>query len=194
MTKTFYMMRHGQTLFNVRRKIQGWCDSPLTAEGIKQAEMAADFFDTVQLDRLYSSSTERASDTAEIVTRNRMPVTRLKGLKEMNFGVFEGESEDLHPDYQSRETHYLQFGGESRQQLKDRVLKTCIEIMEQDGNDTVLAVSHSGACKHFLSLWHELDDVLKGAIPNCCIFKYEYHNKSFKLIEIFDVISKNDYR
>ncbi len=190
MTKTFYMMRHGQTLFNVRRKIQGWCDSPLTEEGIRQAQAAAEFFDDIELDSLYSSSTERASDTAEIVTRNRMPLTRVKGLKEMNFGVFEGESEDLHPDYESRETHYLQFGGESRQQLKDRVLKTCIEIMEQDGHDTVLAVSHSGACKHFLSLWHDLDDVLKGVIPNCCIFKYEYQNKTFKLIEIIDVINK----
>jgi len=191
MAKTFYMMRHGQTLFNVRRKIQGWCDSPLTDEGIRQAELAADFFDHIELDFLYSSSTERASDTAEIVTRNRMPLIRLKGLKEMNFGVFEGESEDLHPDYESRETHYLQFGGESRQQLKDRVLATCIDIMEQEGHETVLAVSHSGACKHFLSLWHDLDDVLKGVIPNCCIFKYEYENKAFKLVEIFDVVNKN---
>jgi len=183
-------MRHGETLFNVRRKIQGWCDSPLTEKGIRQAEFAAKFFDNIELDRLYSSSTERASDTAEIVTRNRMPLTRLKGLKEMNFGTYEGESEDLHPSYEARETHYLQFGGESRQQLKDRVLKTCIEIMEQEGNNTVLAVSHSGACKHFLSLWHDLDDVLKGPIPNCCVIKYEYENKTFKLVEIFD-ITKN---
>lgn len=190
MAKTFYMMRHGETLFNVRRKIQGWCDSPLTEKGIRQAQLAAEFFDSIELDRLYSSSTERASDTAEIVTRNRMPLTRLKGLKEMNFGIYEGESEDLHPSYDARETHYLQYGGESRQQLKERVLNTCIDIMEQDGNNTVLAVSHSGACKHFLSLWHDLDEVLKGVIPNCCVFKYEYQNKTFKLLEIFD-ITKN---
>lgn len=31
--KDLYIMRHGQTLFNVRGKIQGWCDSPLTEEG-----------------------------------------------------------------------------------------------------------------------------------------------------------------
>ncbi len=34
MKKTLYLMRHGQTLFNLRKKIQGSCDSPLTAEGI----------------------------------------------------------------------------------------------------------------------------------------------------------------
>ena len=37
MKKDLYLMRHGQTLFNVRRKIQGWCDSPLTELGKQQA-------------------------------------------------------------------------------------------------------------------------------------------------------------
>lgn len=32
-----YLVRHGQTLFNQQKKVQGWCDSPLTQEGIKQA-------------------------------------------------------------------------------------------------------------------------------------------------------------
>ena len=38
MVKHLYLMRHGETLFNVRRKIQGWCDSPLTENGVKQAK------------------------------------------------------------------------------------------------------------------------------------------------------------
>ena len=40
MKKTLYLMRHGQTLFNLQHKIQGWCDSPLTKLGIKQAKVA----------------------------------------------------------------------------------------------------------------------------------------------------------
>ena len=40
MKKTLYLMRHGQTLFNLQHKIQGWCDSPLTELGIKQAKVA----------------------------------------------------------------------------------------------------------------------------------------------------------
>lgn len=39
MSKTLYLMRHGQTLFNERKKIQGWSDAPLTALGIKQAQV-----------------------------------------------------------------------------------------------------------------------------------------------------------
>ena len=40
MKKILYLMRHGQTLFNLQHKIQGWCDAPLTPLGIKQAQMA----------------------------------------------------------------------------------------------------------------------------------------------------------
>ena len=82
-------MRHGQTLFNLQHKIQGWCDAPLTPLGIKQAQMAKEYFTNITLDHAYASTSERASDTLEIITD--MPYTRLKGLKEMNFGVFEGE-------------------------------------------------------------------------------------------------------
>jgi len=65
MKKTFYLMRHGQTLFNVRRKIQGACDSPLTNLGIEQAQIAGEYFKDKGIDHAYSSTSERASDTLE---------------------------------------------------------------------------------------------------------------------------------
>uniref|UniRef100_UPI0026124EDC histidine phosphatase family protein n=1 Tax=Terrisporobacter sp. TaxID=1965305 RepID=UPI0026124EDC len=97
MKKILYLMRHGQTLFNLRRKMQGHCDSPLTETGRKQAEIAGEYFENINIDNAYSSSSERCCDTLEIATNGSIPYTRLKGLKEMNFGVFEGESEDLKP-------------------------------------------------------------------------------------------------
>ena len=42
--KTVYLMRHGQTLFNQLHKIQEWCDAPLTELGIKQAQIAKNYF------------------------------------------------------------------------------------------------------------------------------------------------------
>ena len=90
---SLYIVRHGQTEFNLDRKIQGWCDSPLTNFGIEQAKAAGEYFKDIELDHLYSSTSERCCDTLEIVTDNRMPYIRLKGLKEMNFGTFEGESD-----------------------------------------------------------------------------------------------------
>ena len=76
MEKILYLMRHGETEFNVRKKIQGWCDSPLTEIGIQQAKIAGTFFSNnqIEIDHAYSSTSERASDTLEIVTdiRRRM--------------------------------------------------------------------------------------------------------------------------
>lgn len=185
MKKTFYLMRHGQTLFNLRRKMQGHCDSPLTELGRKQAEVAGEYLKNIEIDHAYSSSLERCCDTLEIATNESIPYTRLKGLKEMNFDVFEGESEDLKPlDKKDYENFFVKYGGESLSQVKERMLKTCTEIMEKDDHNTVLAVSHGLASLCFLSNFEDTDEMMKKGIPNCTIFKYEYENKEFKLIEI----------
>ena len=60
MKKTLYLMRHGQTLFNVRRKIQGACDSPLTELGINQAKHVSQYFKDIKLDHAYASTSERS--------------------------------------------------------------------------------------------------------------------------------------
>ena len=77
MKKTFYLMRHGQTLFNLRRKIQGASDSPLTDLGIEQAKEAGEYLKDVDFDHYYSSTSERASDTLELAVGSDVPYTRL---------------------------------------------------------------------------------------------------------------------
>ena len=61
----FYLMRHGQTLFNTLNRIQGWCDSPLTEKGQDQARQVRDYFEKhgLTFDQYYCTTTERASDT-----------------------------------------------------------------------------------------------------------------------------------
>ena len=183
MKKTFYMMRHGQTVFNQRRKIQGWCDSPLTALGIAQAKAASEYFKGIPFDHLYSSTSERCCDTLEIITQQK-PYTRLKGLKEMNFGIYEGESEDLHPDRETFETFFSQYGGETRSQCRERVVKTCHDIMKQEDHTCVLAVSHAGACLRFLEHCYDSSKLAPNSFSNCAIFKYEYEDGVFTFIEV----------
>jgi len=185
MKKTFYLMRHGQTLFNKRRKIQGWCDSPLTELGIRQAETAAKYFkeNNIIFDHAYCSTSERASDTLEIVTN--LTYTRLKGLKEWNFGTFEGESEDLNPPLPYGD-FFVKFGGEDQTELQERIAITCQKIMEED-NEVVLAVSHGAALRNFMRVWeHRSSIVQQDRIGNCCILKFEYENREFKLVEIIN--------
>lgn len=185
MKKTFYMMRHGQTLFNIRRKIQGACDSPLTAVGIQQAEIAGAFLKGITFDHFYSSSAERACDTLEIAVGSDIAYTRLKGLKEMSFGTFEGESEDLNPEDKS--SFFVEYGGESDEQARARLVDTCRKIMKQEDHHTVLAVSHAGASMLFLSHWQDPAPEVEKGIPNCLILKYEYDSddESFCLLESY---------
>ncbi len=184
--KTLYLMRHGQTLFNVQQRIQGWCDSPLTELGIQQAKKAGQYFKEHQIhfDHAYSSTSERCCDTLELVTD--MPYTRLKGLKENFYGELEAESERLnaHLTPQDCETFYLQFGGESSETVKERMVKTLTEIMQQDDHQSVLAVSHSGACFNFLRAFQDPMEELKKGFGNCCIFVYKFDNNKFYLEKV----------
>lgn len=194
MKKTLYLMRHGQTLFNTRRKIQGWCDSPLTALGIKQAQIAGKYFkdNHILFDHAYSSTSERACDTLEQVTD--MPYTRIKELKEWNFGTFEGESEDLNPPLPYGDS-FVQFNGEGEMELRQRMADTLLTIMNKENHNVVLTVSHGAACRAFMRYWSHtstLDHI--GKIGNCCIFKYEFENNTFTLVDIinhdFDAVMK----
>ena len=184
MEKILYLMRHGQTLFNVRRKIQGVCDAPLTELGIQQAKRAAEYFAEQQIvfDHAYSSTSERACDTLELV-RN-MDYKRVKGLKEWDFGVFEGESEDLNPKLPYGD-FFKAYGGEGEMEVRERMNRTLTEIMERDGHQTVLAVSHGGACRQFMRYWEHTSEVQpKGRLGNCCILKFKYQDGMFELLEI----------
>lgn len=183
--KKLYLMRHGETLFNVRHKIQGWCDSPLTKAGQQQALQVRKYFDKnkIPFTHAYCSTSERCVDTLELVTD--MKYTRVKGLKEMNYGDFEGESETLSPKTpEAFQTFFLPYGGESSNAVKDRMLTTLTSIMEQDAHDCVLAVSHSAACYNFLRAIQDPSEELKKGFPNCCVFVYQYNNHQFSLLEV----------
>lgn len=185
MKKRLYLMRHGQTMFNEQKRIQGWCDSPLTELGKRQALAAAQYFKDqgIQFDHAYSSTSERCCDTLELVTD--MPYTRLKGLKEVFYGQLEAESERLAcKDPERAVTYYLQFGGESTDQVRDRMTETLTEIMEKGDHYSVLAVSHGGACFNFLKGVQDPSEELKKGFTNCCIFIYDYEDGKFSLEKV----------
>ena len=193
MVKTIYLMRHGQTLFNVQKRIQGWCDAPLTDFGVQQAQAAGLYFkeNKIDFDAIYSSTQERACDTAEIVS-GRTDYTRLKGLKEMNFGSFEGHSERLNPPLNTTDgsgygDYFVAYGGESNVQVADRMGKTMTAIAkEMSDNDRVLVVSHGAALAQFYRFWTVEPPVIKG-MPNCAILTiHVLEDGRFRVDSVYD--------
>jgi len=187
MMKTLYLMRHGETLFNIRHKIQGWCDSPLTDNGIAQARAARKLLEEIPFDHYYSSTAERSCDTLEIVA-GKVNYERVKGLKERNFGLFEGESEDLHPRLNGRidfdGTYPVYYGGETSAQVAHRLRSTLEDIMERPDHNIVLAVSHAGACMGFLSTILDQEQMKTMRMPNCAIIKCSYDDHTFTFEEL----------
>ncbi|WP_056989737.1 histidine phosphatase family protein [Lacticaseibacillus camelliae] len=185
MSSILYLVRHGETLFNVQRKIQGWCDSPLTAHGIAQAKQLATYFDSIPLDHAYSSTSERAVDTADLIVHGRLPVRHLKALKEMNYGVFEGESQVLNPPLpKDFENFFVLYGGESSNTTGHRLLKALTNIMQQPDHQNVLVVSHSAACYNFLRQLQDPTDVLAKGLPNGAVLVFTFGSTGFHLLRV----------
>ncbi|CAM3056751.1 phosphoglycerate mutase [Streptococcus acidominimus] len=149
MTK-LYLMRHGETLFNTQKRVQGACDSPLTELGIEQARLAKRYFEEneIHFDKVYASTQERATDTAKLVG-DRNQIDQLKGLKEMSFGQFEAQPEMLLPKVRegaiSFEDLLVPFGGEDIRQVGKRVHSAIQDVLSQSTDQNILMVSHGAA-------------------------------------------------
>lgn len=101
--KKLYLLRHGQTEFNVKKLVQGRCDSPLTDLGRKQAGMAAAWLKghDVVPDKVVSSPLGRAMDTAQLVATELLgpdaAVEPCEGIIERCYGTFEEGPHDALP-------------------------------------------------------------------------------------------------
>lgn len=90
---TVYFTRHGKTMLNTTGKSQGWSDAPLTPAGIEVAEdVGTGIGDSIKFDKVYTSDSGRAIETAEILldkAGQKAKINKDKRLREFNFGTFE---------------------------------------------------------------------------------------------------------
>ena len=200
-TVEFYYVRHGQTLFNEIGRMQGFCDSPLTEKGIETARQARDDLADIPFDRAYTSTSERCVDTANIILEGRnVPLIYTKGLKEMNFGLYEGTKIENHlEEIDARRLNTYDWsdaGGEDWPTLKERVLKTYQDIYDEaDDKDKILIVSHGAVFIHMISFMFGYDtkayvDLIKNGpkeympIPNGYAARFIRSNDKYDIIKL----------
>lgn len=184
-----YIVRHGETLFNVKGLKQGWCDSPLTEKGIDQAKQVKEKLKDIDFEFAYSSTSERTMDTLDIITEGRnIGKKALKGLKEINFGTMEGEPEkEVHKDGKHDDDALVIYGAELTADARNRVMNTLSELSRKhEGN--VLVVSHCGV---MINMMLKIDKevfiswVKQGGhpMPNCCVLVMDIEGDSFSFVE-----------
>ena len=195
---TFYLVRHGETLFNHLGRMQGSCDSPLTERGIAQAHETSNRLKDVWFDHIYSSPSERAWNTADIIAKGRevQPVL-LSGLHEMSFGRLDGARHTAHAEEirQCRESlDYSCAGGESPAMMETRIRKTLQTIIDEaEDGDRILLVGHGMyqicTMKYLLgvdidALHQECDTTGRSMIPNGGIMVFTYEDGEYQIQQV----------
>jgi probable phosphoglycerate mutase len=164
---TLYLIRHGQTDWNVRHLIQGQTDISLNLEGQTSARELAQEFKDIKFDRVYSSDLLRAKETAEIIAlEHKLAVETTRALRERYFGEFQGktpdhlqELNDTLASLTDEERYSYTHNGmvESDKDIMDRFITFIREIAVANLGKTILVATHSGVIRAFLTKLGKLE-------------------------------------
>lgn len=215
-----YLMRHGQTIINKAKRVQGWCDGVLTKEGEEIVTSTALGLRDIEFKAAYSSDLGRAIKTAKIVIRENkaskgLELVEVPGLREMHFGKYEGEIEeilfnDIFKNLNIRSfkeaSNIPGFGrtfadscaaldetgqAENYDIMINRVMGALGEISEEasnNGGGNILIVVHGGILRN---IFEKIDTTVNvSGIENASISKIEYENGEYKVISTNDMSYK----
>jgi len=144
-----YFVRHGQTESNAKRLMYGNWDSPLTPEGVEAAMTTANEI-SQDFDLIYSSDLGRAKHTAEILNKKlNLPINYDARLRERHFGSLEGTdmlstNKEMWQKDHVQEYNYRPWGGESMENVKERIMDFVSDMKKNSRDKKVLVVTHGG--------------------------------------------------
>ncbi len=161
-----FLIRHGQTRWNVEGRYQGDQDIELNQVGIKQAKLAAKYLSGVEFANIYSSPLKRTLFTAETIKGRRdLKIKVRDDLREMNFGKWEGLkffeiNEKYHKNYQNwlkDPYNNRPTGGENFKEITERTTTEINRIVSEniDGS-SVAVVVHGGVILSLLVYWLQI--------------------------------------
>lgn len=187
MTTRICFIRHGETDWNVDKRIQGQTDIALNDTGRAQALAMAFNAAHHSFDALYSSDLMRAHETAEVLAeREGLEVKPLPQLRERHYGIFEGVTKDelhrypeAHAKYLARDVEYDFETGESLAALAARVEAAIDHMVSHHSGQTLAVVTHAGVLDilYRRATGRPLHTPRDFIIPNCALnwFRFDNH-------------------
>lgn len=181
---TYYLARHGQTVWNTLGQTQGHGNSPLTELGELQAKDLAEAMKEHKIDMIFSSDLGRAIQTAEIVGKEiGVEVEQTENLREMGFGVWEGrklsdvqiEYKEVFETWRNDPINVNIEGGETLFDVAKRVENLIEDLNQRYEGKNILLVSHSITVRVMLLMFLESD--LKN------IYRIKQDNTALNIIE-----------
>ena len=157
-----FLARHGETEWNAEHRLQGRSDTRLTARGQAHARALAELLADERIDAIYTSTLRRTIDTAAplAAARGLRPEARPE-LAEISYGILEGQAaheledpklRDLWEARRRDKLHFRAPGGESYEELRDRVMPFTEELGRRHASGSVLIVGHRATNRVLLGL------------------------------------------
>lgn len=178
-----YVVRHGETDWNIVGRIQGHTDIPLNDLGLQQAHMLKEKLKGIEFSGAFSSNLSRAHTTAEILLEKRqLPISVSPALRERSFASWEGQ---LFKDFEawchkekpvisfSSIQHYLSHKvHDNIESIAETYQRVCGYVLSQIQNyygSKVLVVTHGGVMRAILDHHSEWSPKVKWCVENCAV-------------------------
>lgn len=193
MTKLI-LIRHGESVFNLKKRYTGQLDVPLTEKGVEQARITAEYIlKNYKIDAVYSSDLSRAIETAKPIAEPLgLDIKTDRRLREINSGKWQGlpfdtVKEKYKEDYEFYKNNPLtarMTGGEGAVDVLERAYAAILDIAAENSGKTVLVSSHNGTLKYLQvpMLGIGIDDVK--SLPNNSITELEVEGEEFNVIKL----------
>lgn len=165
-----YLVRHGQTDWNVQKRAQGHTDRPLDDTGLLQAKRVGKAFLDLPVERILTSDLKRAHETAvEISHRTKVPLEVMPSLRERGFGQWEGQNFaeiairfGFEADFRGvTRNEVTPPGGESFVEVWDRLVAVVADVKSRNENTAIVA--HGGTCSLLMAMFLDGDVSLSNA-------------------------------
>ncbi|MCM1119750.1 MAG: histidine phosphatase family protein [bacterium] len=180
--KKLYFARHGQTVWNVEKRVCGATDIALTALGHEQADELGRLIVArgYEIDVILHSPLIRAAETARHIHElTGIPMRVEERLREQNFGKWETTRRDS-PAFRAALAQFVNHneGGESMMQLAQRIYNLLDEL-RADSQRSYLLVAHNGIARIVQSYFYDMNNEEFAAfgIDNCQVLEYEWQRQ-----------------
>lgn len=192
-TKKVYLVRHGQTDYNLQNIVQGsGVDTDLNDTGWKQARAFFDAYQHIPFDKVYTSALKRSQQSVQRFIDLGIPTEALAGLNEISWGTKEGhkvtpaEDEYYHHmlrEWQKGNVDLRIEGGESPNEVVARMKPAVDHILNQKDEKTILICMHGRAIR--IILCHLLNYPLRSMDmfehQNLCLYVLNYNGQTFSV-------------
>lgn len=184
-----YFIRHGQSECNRLDLRCGWSQTPLSELGRKQAKKANTYLQKIPFDKLYCSDLTRVRQTAQealpgckLVYSDRIREINVGSLSECSAQECQKKYGKIYDDAM-RLQDFTAFGGESQQQMKERV-GSFIRELEKEEAQYVAVFGHEGTVHQMLEITLGQEILLeKLQIDNASVSVFEYLDGKWKLLQ-----------